>query len=137
MDSLLSNGARVSTDRVRVLLRDGRLLLLLDAFDEALESCVLEAERDIRSLLADCSASRIVITTGPFRLPRLNSVRRYELEIISNESGGIARMHPDSYCIPFLVNQHVGDRPECLDTSPDPTDLLYKREEDYHAAEAK
>ena len=83
LDSLVSNGAGVSADRVRALLRDGRLLLLLDAFDEVLDSCVLEAERDIQSLLADYSASRIVITTRHFRLPRLNSVRRYELEVLS------------------------------------------------------
>lgn len=84
-NALFSKAANVDTDRLSHLLRDGRLIILLDAFDEVFEESVPQVERDIQALMDNYPQCKIIITTRHFRLPRLTPVRRYEVQPLSYE----------------------------------------------------
>lgn len=83
--SLISRGANLSADQLPYLLREGRLTLFFDAFDEVLERHVPEVQRELQSLIDDYPGSRVIVTTRQFRIPRLASIKRYQLQPLSYE----------------------------------------------------
>lgn len=93
---LISRGAIISSGQLPYLLRDGRLALLFDAFDEVLEPHVPEVERELQSLIDDYPKSRIIVTTRHFRLPRLSPMKRFQLQPLSYDRvEAFARMYLD------------------------------------------
>ena len=81
-----SKGADISLEKIPGLLRDGRLMLLLDAFDEVFDKDIPSVERQIQSLAENYPQCKIVITTRYFRLPRVHPLVRYQLLPLSQET---------------------------------------------------
>ncbi len=83
IESFKGKGAAISADGVTNLLRDGRLLILMDAFDEIFEPIVSSAEREIQALIENYGKCKIIITTRYFRLPHIYPVKHYDLQRLS------------------------------------------------------
>jgi hypothetical protein len=102
-DALISKGASMAPTQLPSLLRDGRFILLFDAFDEVFEPSVPEVEREIQSLMDNYRKCKIIITTRHFRLPRLAPIKRYELQPLSYQRiKSFAQMYLGSDCQAFL-----------------------------------
>ena len=61
------------------LLRQGRLVLLLDAFDEVIDGYLHDLQQEIENLIRDFHCA-FVITTRHFRVPQLSLTTKYELQ---------------------------------------------------------
>jgi len=102
-EALISKGTSIAPSQLPSLLRDGRFIILFDAFDEVFEPSVPEVEREVQSLMDNYPKCKIVITTRHFRLPRLTPIRRYELQPLSHQKiEAFARMYLGSDCRAFL-----------------------------------
>ncbi len=64
------------------LLQQGRLILLLDAFDEIIDTYFHDLQQEIASLLSDFECP-VVITSRHFRLPQLSFRAKYEIQPLS------------------------------------------------------
>lgn len=103
LNALVSKGVDVSPDRLVSLLRKGRFIILLDAFDEVFEPGIPELERELQLLINDYSQNKIIITTRRFRLPMITPVRRYEVQPLSREKiEAFAQMYLGSDSEAFL-----------------------------------
>lgn len=85
LHALSEADGKMTLDKLRGLLRAGRLLLLLDAFDEIFERSLPEVEREIRTLADNYKSTRLIITTRVVRLPRIGAVRGYEIDSLTPE----------------------------------------------------
>ena len=83
--TMAATGVPSSQERLLELLSQGRLALILDAFDEVFESDVQALERQLRGLIESFSSARIVVTTRPFRIPKIGSARRYSVLPLDSE----------------------------------------------------
>jgi HEAT repeat protein len=102
-DALFSKGANITRDQLSSFLRDGRFVILFDAFDETFEHRVPDLEGEIQSLTVNYRKCKVIITTRHFRLPRLTPIRRYELQPLSDQRiEAFAQMYLDSDCRTFL-----------------------------------
>ncbi len=68
-----------SHEDISTLLRQNRLILLLDAFDEVIDDYLHELVQEIESILRDFHCS-LVITSRHFRVPPLALTTKYELQ---------------------------------------------------------
>jgi len=78
-------GVPSDLERLHKLLSQGRLTLIFDAFDEVFESDIPVIERQLRALLESFDRTQIVVTTRPFRIPRIGSTRRYSIMALDME----------------------------------------------------
>ncbi len=83
LDELVSHGARTNVEGVRHLLIEGRLILLLDAFDEAFAAHIPDLEREIDNLRTTYATTSIVISTRHFRIPNVQISAKYELQTLT------------------------------------------------------
>ncbi|MDC0748676.1 phosphorylase family protein [Polyangium mundeleinium] len=74
-----------TTESLRALLRQGRLFLLLDAFDEVVDQSRQAVERELQMILGEYKATRAIISTRPMRVPTWAGARRYRVEDLSPE----------------------------------------------------
>lgn len=82
LDSFSGKGISISTHKLNALLREGRLILLLDAFDEVVDKYLHDLQQEIGNILANFNCPTI-ITTRHFRLPQLSPLTKYEIAPLS------------------------------------------------------
>ncbi len=73
---------RITPQETIELMRQGRLVLLLDAFDEVIDTYLHDLQTELESFLRDYRCS-VVITTRPFRDPQLPLVVKYRLQSLT------------------------------------------------------
>ena len=79
LNRLTGGGANISDSDVTDLLQKRRLVLLLDAFDEVIDTHIDDVQREIESLLQDFDCT-LVMTTRHFRLPQVTLKNKFELQ---------------------------------------------------------
>lgn len=82
LDSFSGKGISISAHKLNALLREGRLILLLDAFDEVVDKYLHDLQQEIGNILANFNCPTI-ITTRHFRLPQLSPLTKYEIAPLS------------------------------------------------------
>lgn len=103
LDALISRGTTIQPDQLGPLLREGRFVVLLDAFDEVFEPAIPELERELQLLIDHYGRNKIVVTTRRFRLPKVTPIRRYELQSLSyGKVEAFAQMYLGSDSATFL-----------------------------------
>ncbi len=83
----------ISELEVANLLRGGHLLLLLDAYDEVIDTYLHNLQQEIETMLHDFRCT-VVITTRHFRDPQLSLVTKYELQPLTPQKiRGFSKMY--------------------------------------------
>lgn len=80
---LLSKSASIMESEVITLISQGRLILLLDAYDEVFDTNLINLQQDIENLID--RGAKIVITTRHFRLPQLSNISKYEISPLTTQ----------------------------------------------------
>ena len=79
---LSGKGANISELEVTHLIGQRRLLLLLDAYDEVIDTNIHNLQQEIEIIIRDLGA-KVVITTRHFRLPQLSLITKYEIQSLT------------------------------------------------------
>jgi NACHT domain/Type I restriction enzyme R protein N terminus (HSDR_N) len=85
-DSFARFGATVTIDEIRRLLSQNRMLLLLDAYDEAFDMTAPTLDRALESIVDIAGNSRIIVTTRPFCHPRIGFGSELHFEPLTGDA---------------------------------------------------
>jgi len=84
LNRLTVGGANIIASEVTDLLRKKRLILLLDAFDEVIDTYLNDLQKEIEGFLHDFECT-IVMTTRHFRLPQVSLISKFELQPLTHQ----------------------------------------------------
>src|SRR5260221_10245746 len=84
-DTLYGKGANIQYHHMLELLRDGRLFLILDAFDEVPDIHASSCEAELKTLVENYRKTGMLITTRHFRLPNVPNLEKYQVQPIAQQ----------------------------------------------------